>query len=43
MTPYWIPDFVRRNSGFQMEPISDTIPAGTGYLLVATQRIRQRT
>jgi hypothetical protein len=40
---YWIPDFVARNRDFRVEPITNTIPADTGYYVVATQRIRRRS
>jgi hypothetical protein len=39
---YWIPEFVARNRDFRVEPITETIPAGSGYLTIATQRIKPR-
>lgn len=40
---YWIPGFVACNRDFRVEAIDDTIPAGTEYYVVATQRIRRRS
>jgi hypothetical protein len=38
----WIEGFVVKNRGYRIEPVTRTIPHGTGDLLVSTQRILAR-